>query len=284
MDGEHKTEGKNDGTDAERRAFIKALGMSSAALVLGGLSFESYVNMSARKQPVLKNYPTAVLVDSESNPINVRSIPSATSSSTSYPIMMFNYPLQDEPNILIKLSGTGPIPGAVALPSGEYLTAFSGICQHLGCVVPLLDYHPHNSIPFEAKLIGYNESNWPPFGLLFCKCHGSQYDPTRGPHNLYNSGPAPSPANHSLPQVMLEVDADGNVYATGMNPVNAVIRTHLWQPGGEEYGSEVVEENLSGGTALPVYDGPPLAFASTITGKLYKTVVISSNNGPWPQG
>lgn len=275
---------EKDETDVDRRTFIKALGLSTAALVLGGLSFEGYINPSAKKQPSLGNYPVAVLVDSTGTPINVKNIPSAAKSSSSYPIMMFNYPLQDEPNILLKISGvSSQIPGSVETGSGEYLTAFSGICQHLGCVVPLLDYHPHNSIPFEAQLIGYTELNWPEFGLLFCKCHGSQYDPTRGPHNLYNSGPAPSPANHSLPQVMLSVDAAGNVYATGMNPANAVIRTHLWQPGGEEYGNGVVDENLSGGTLLPLYDGPALPFSPGPDGKIYKSIVISSSNGPWPQ-
>ncbi len=269
--------------DKQRRTFIKALGASSGALVLGGLSLERFISPTTRDTPLLSSYPTAVLVDSQRNPIKASDIPTATASSSTYPIMMFNYPLQDEPNILVKLSGLStPIPGAVKLPTGEYVTAFSGICQHLGCIVPLLDYHPHQSIPFEAKLIGYNETNWPAFGLLFCKCHGSQYDPTLGPHNLYNSGPAPSPANHSLPQVILTVDADGIVYATGMNPVNAVIRSHLWEPGGQEYGAGVEAENLSGGSLLPEYDGPPLALSSSVSGPIYKTIVVSSANGPWP--
>ncbi len=279
-----KVNEKKDKTELERRTFIKALAASSAALLFGGLSFESYINPEARKTALLQGYPVAVLVDSSGKPITVDKIPTATQNSSSYPIMMFNYPLQDEPNILVKLKGPSqPIPGAVALPTGEYLTAFSGICQHLGCVVPLLDYHPHDSIPFEAQLIGYNATNWPTYGLLFCKCHGSQYDPTKGPHNLYNSGPAPSPANHSLPQVLLSVDSSGYVYATGLNPVNAVIRTHLWQPGGEEYGSGVEAENLSGGTLLPTYDGPALSPSVQVTGTIYKSIVISSANGPWPQ-
>ncbi len=269
--------------DKQRRTFIKALGASSGALVLGGISLERFIMPANRNVPVASAYPTAVLVDSQRNPIKAADIPAATGGSSSYPIMMFNYPLQDEPNILVKLSGLSTqIPGSVKLPTGEYVTAFSGICQHLGCVVPLLDYHPHGSIPFEAQLIGYNETNWPSYGLIYCKCHGSQYDPTQGPHNLYNSGPAPSPANHSLPQVILTVDADGIVYATGMNPVNAVIRSHLWEPGGEVYGKEVQEENLSGGSMLPVYDGPPLALSATVKGPIYKTIVVSSANGPWP--
>ncbi|MCL5253445.1 MAG: ubiquinol-cytochrome c reductase iron-sulfur subunit [Candidatus Thermoplasmatota archaeon] len=281
-----KRETKNDGKapeDETRRAFLKAAGASAGALIFGALSFETFITPETRYTPVIDGYPVAVLVDSSGKPIKSTRIPPATTASSSYPIMAFNYPLQDEPNILVKLDG-------VQIPNGagpeSNITAFSGICQHLGCVVPLLDYHPHNSIPFEAKLIGYNETNWPPYGLMFCKCHGSQYDPTRGPHNLYNSGPAPSPANHSLPQVLLYVDADDNVYATGINPVNAVIRTHLEEPGGEEYGSKVMEENLSGGTLLPLYKGPPLPSLpqeiKPADKPLYMTIVASSSNGPWP--
>ncbi len=279
---EKERKGKQE-VDKQKRTFIKALGASSGALVLGGISLERFITPTTRNSPLLSSYPTAVLVDSQRNPIKASDIPAATGSSSTYPIMMFNYPLQDEPNILVKFSGLStPIPGAVELPTGEYLTAFSGICQHLGCVVPLLDYHPHLSIPFEAELIGYSETNWPAYGLIFCKCHGSQYDPTRGPHNLYNSGPAPSPANHSLPQVVLTVDAEGIVYATGINPVNAVIRSHLWEPGGQEYGPGVEQENLSGGSLLPVYDGPALSLSGSIKGPMYKTIVVSSANGPWP--
>lgn len=287
-DDEGKNDGNRDGNsgkpeDETRRAFIKAAGASAAALIFGALSFESFATPATRYRPVMKNYPVAVLVDSSGKAIKSSAIPAASETSASYPIMAFTYPLQDEPNILIKLSGVS-IPNGAG-PEGN-ITAFSGICQHLGCIVPLLDYHPHNSIPFEAKLIGYNETNWPRYGLLFCKCHGSQYDPTRGPHNLYNSGPAPSPANHSLPQVLLYVDAEDNVYAIGMNPVNAVIRTHLEEPGGEEYGPEVMDENLSGGTILPLYNGPPLPpLPSEIKSPdepLYMTIVASSSNGPWP--
>ncbi|MGC8662036.1 MAG: ubiquinol-cytochrome c reductase iron-sulfur subunit, partial [Nitrososphaeria archaeon] len=98
-----------------------------------------------------------------------------------------------------------------------------------------------------------------------------------------NSGPAPSPANHSLPMVSLYVDPeDDHVYAMGMNPESAVIRTHLWEPNGEVHGPEVVNENLSGGTSLPLYNGStPLSLANKIS-NIYETIVVTSSNGPWP--
>ncbi|MHB1708787.1 MAG: Rieske (2Fe-2S) protein [Thermoplasmataceae archaeon] len=262
---------KDEKVDNDKRKLLKLFGLSAGALALGSLSAERFFVPESRNQPVLTSYPRAILVDPEDNPILASQIPYANESTSSYPIMVFNYPLQDEPNILVRLRGI-TIPGGVG-PNGD-ITAYSGICQHLGCIAPLLRYNPANNIPFEAKLIGYTPENWPPYGLIYCKCHGSQYDPTKGHENLYNSGPAPSPANHSLPQVTLEYDAATDyIYAIGMNPLNAVIRTHLWQPNGETYGSEVQEENLSGGTALTLYQG------ST---SLYKATVVSSSNGPWP--
>lgn len=270
-DGSKKVRTEGD-VDETRRTFIKGAAFSIGALLLGGLSVERFFSPKSRNTPVASSYPKAILVDSQNSPITVSQIPYASTSSSTYPIMSFNYPLQDEPNILMRLHGV-KIPGTGILYNGsDSILALSGICQHLGCTVPLLDYHPHNSIPFEAKLIGYTESSWPEYGLLYCKCHGSQYDPTKGADNLYNSGPAPSPANHSLPQVMLETDSNGYLYATGMNPDNAVIRGHLWQPDGEVHGPLVESENLSGGTEL--------LFDSRLN--MYKTVVVSSNNGPWP--
>jgi len=267
-----------DSVDESRRSFLKGAMISLFSVALGSISLERFFVPTTRNVPVTSydgKYPTAILVDPDDNPITASEIPYATPSSSSYPILVFNYPLQDEPNILIRLRNMN-IPQAIHIKNSsggiDSITAYSGICQHLGCTVPLLDYHPGNSIPFEAQLIGYNKSNWPTYGLLYCKCHGSQYNPVEGPHNLYNSGPAPSPANHSLPQVLFYHDTTTDyIYAIGMNPVNAVIRTHLWQPNGEVYGPEVVQENLSGGSALPYDDS---------LGN-YKTVVVSSSNFKW---
>lgn len=258
--------------DKARRTFIKGASFSVGALLFGGLSLERFLAPKSRNTAIMSSYPKAILVDNEGNPVTVSQIPYATTQSDKYPIMAFNYPLQDEPNILLRLHGV-KIPGPGTIYTGrDSIIALSGICQHLGCTVPLLDYHPHNSIPFEAKLIGYTETNWPDYGLLYCKCHGSQYDPTRGEDNLYNSGPALSPANHSLPQVLLETDSNGYIYASGMNPKSAVIRGHLWQPEGQVEGTLVESENLSGGTEL--------LFDTKLN--MYKTIIVSSSNGPWP--
>ncbi|MEM2746763.1 MAG: Rieske 2Fe-2S domain-containing protein [Candidatus Caldarchaeum sp.] len=80
----------------------------------------------------------------------------------------------------------------VHLPSGD-LRAFSKVCVHLWC---LYDYIPEKR-EFQ------------------CPCHGSVYNADTG---VAIRGPAafqPYPTN-ALPELILEVDGDGTVYATGL--------------------------------------------------------------------
>ncbi|EQB74440.1 MAG: hypothetical protein AMDU4_FER2C00008G0012 [Ferroplasma sp. Type II] len=294
---------KNYIPEPEKRAFLKGAGLSIAALMIGGLSVERYVVPKDRGVPVMDNFPLAILEDPSGNRITTDDVikyAAASPSSTSTPILVFNYPLQDEPNFLLVLkgvkittpdrslvpsSGYSPIPPSSKAPmdgiiytsyggSNYSIIALSGICQHLGCVPPFLDYHPGNSIPFESKLIGYQENapntpaQWPNYGLIYCKCHGSQYNPQWGGRNLYNNGPAASPANHSLPQIMLATDSNNHIYAYGINSSNAVIRTHLQFPNGETYGSQVKSEDLTGGTAIRTSRSPTAYPSSLVTGNI----------------
>lgn len=333
--------GNNAVPEPERRAFLKGAGLSVAALLVGGLSFERYVVPKDRGIPVMDNYPLAILEDPQGNPITVADVEqyAVSSTATSANILVFNYPLQDEPTFLIAIKGVkittpedsivptsgfapvspsskAPMTGVIYDPVNDIsIIALSGICQHLGCVPPFLDYHPGKSIPFEAQLVGYKTNGtgvfeWPTNGLIYCKCHGSQYNPVWGGSNLYNNGAAPSPANHSLPQIMLATNnspdssnfTSSYIFAYGINSKNAVIRTHLQYPGGQTYGPQVKKENLTGGTAIPtstqsipstiytykdtpsnIETGAPSSFdVNQVNGSvvLYKTVVVS-NSGPW---
>ncbi|WP_337860664.1 ubiquinol-cytochrome c reductase iron-sulfur subunit [Ferroplasma sp.] len=302
---------KNYIPEPEKRAFLKGAGLSIAALMIGGLSMERYVVPKDRGVPVMDNFPLAALEDPSGTRITTTDVinyAAASPSSTSSPILVFNYPLQDEPNFLIVLKGvkvttpkTSPSSGyAPVSPSSNApmdgiiytnynginysILAVSGICQHLGCVPPFLDYHPGKSIPFESKLIGYQANapgtpaQWPDYGLIYCKCHGSQYNPLWGGRNLYNNGPASSPANHSLPQIMLATDSSNRIYAYGINSTNAVIRTHLQFPGGETYGSQVKSEDLTGGTAIRTSRTPTVYPSTMQTGDI--TSISSPNYTP----
>jgi len=80
----------------------------------------------------------------------------------------------------------------VHLPSGD-LKAYSKVCVHLWC---LYDYFPEKR-------------------QFQCPCHGSIYNPDTG---VSTNGPAslqPYPTN-ALPELNLEIDPDGTIYATGL--------------------------------------------------------------------
>lgn len=134
----------------------------------------------------------------------------------------FNYPLDNEPNILIKagvkaLGGVGP--------DGD-VVAFSNVCQHLGCIYGFQP--PGTSPPCAPAFVAKG-----PMG--YCCCHGSQYDLLNGAAVI--GGPAPRP----VPSVILEVDSSGNIYATGMNPPTIF---------GHNTGSTDVSADLQGGNIV----------------------------------
>jgi arsenite oxidase small subunit len=134
----------------------------------------------------------------------------------------FNYPLDNEPNLLVKLGQKAV--GGVG-PDGD-IVAFSNICQHLGCVYGF--QAPGTSPPCASSFVAKG-----PMG--YCCCHGSQYDFLNGAAVI--GGPAP----RAVPSVILEVDSTGNIYATGMNPPTIF---------GHNTGSTDVSADLQGGNAV----------------------------------
>ena len=134
----------------------------------------------------------------------------------------FNYPLDNEPNLLVKVGQKAV--GGVG-PDGD-IVAFSNICQHLGCIYGF--QAPGTSPPCAASFVAKG-----PMG--YCCCHGSQYDFLNGAAVI--GGPAPRP----VPSVMLEVDSSGNIYATGMNPPSIF---------GHNTGSADVSDDLQGGNIV----------------------------------
>jgi nitrite reductase/ring-hydroxylating ferredoxin subunit len=82
--------------------------------------------------------------------------------------------------------------GLIRLPTGE-VKAYSKVCVHLWC---LWDYFPSSR-------------------EMQCPCHGSVYNPDTG---VAIRGPAsfqPYPTN-ALPELELEIDAQGNIFAKGL--------------------------------------------------------------------
>lgn len=137
--------------------------------------------------------------------------------------LVFNYPLDDQPNVLVKVGQKAA--GGVG-PDGD-IVAFSIVCQHLGCVV---GYQAPGASP------ACNSSYKAPGPVGYCCCHASVYDFANSAKVV--GGPSPRP----LPQVVLEIDqATGDIYAVGMGPPTVF---------GYNTGSSDVSHDLQGGTPV----------------------------------
>ena len=195
-----------------RRNFLKLIMTFSGLLVIGGVAaIAKSITNSAQgtKNPVgTKSFPRVKVAQLADLRIN-------------QPVV-FAYPLDNEPNILVKLGQKAD--GGVG-PDGD-LVAFSGVCQHLGCIYAF-------QAPGTSPACNASYSAAGPEG--YCCCHGSVFDFLHGATVL--SGPSPRPQ----PQVLLEVDESGNVYATGMTPPTIF---------GHNTGSNDISSDLEGGNPV----------------------------------
>ena len=204
--------------DEDRRQFLKIAMGISALLALGTVASvgKSVIDSAAPLNSAGASSPNS------STPTFPRVKVSTLSDLTVDKPVIFNYPLDNEPNILVKLGqkaqgGVGP---------DEDIVAFSQVCQHLGC---LYAFQAAGSSP------ACNESYKATGPVGYCCCHGSVFDYTQGAKVL--GGPAPRPE----PQVQLEVDSSGNVYAVGMSPPSIF---------GHSTGSSDVKADLQGGNLV----------------------------------
>lgn len=208
--GEMTEEGHPE--DESRREFLKVAATVSAGLAIAGIA-------SVMKAVVIPAVPGTLTATSSGFPkVKVSSLSEVAGGKA----VFFNYPLDNEPNLLVKL-GT-PAAGGVG-PGGD-IVAFSQICQHLGCSYGFVPQG--GSPPCKGSYVASG-----PVG--FCCCHGTVYDFVDGGKVL--AGPSPRP----VPQVILEVDSSGNIYATGMGPPS--IFSH-------NTGSSNVNDDLSGGNLV----------------------------------
>jgi Rieske Fe-S protein len=203
--------------DETKRNVIKllavagAVGAGAGGLVAGSLQYAQppVVGISA--------YPKTALVDLDGSPLTATKVMNEYNVTTSE-LLIFYYPLRNEPNFLLNLApppggsgGATNVVGGVG-PQGS-IVAFSAICQHLGCPAPAISYYPPGTC---SKTFGTKTF------YIHCSCHGSTYDVTNGAANL--TGPAVLP----LPQVTLDWDqSDDSISAIGETgpPVNGHFST-----------------------------------------------------------
>ena len=206
--------------DSSRRAFLKLAAAASLVLAaMGVFSVTKAINSPGQSQETVT---TGTASTNSGSAFPRYKIANLNDIKTNTPVP-FNYPLDDEPNILVKLGQKAA--GGVG-PEGD-IVAFSVICQHLGCVY---GFAPSGSSPT-------CDSSFTASGPVgYCCCHGTVYDLANGAKVL--DGPSPRPA----PQVTLQVDASsGDVFAVGMGPPTVF---------GHDTGSESVLGDLQGGTPV----------------------------------
>lgn len=221
-DEEEKPDEDAKGESADsRRNFLKIALSFSLVLVMAGLVSVTKVLYS----PATSNQTSASTTSggtASSSPFPKVKIANLASIKVNAPVS-FNYPLDDEPNILVKLGQKAM--GGVG-PDGD-IVAFSQLCQHLGCVFGYT--RPGSSPSCDSSFTADG-----PVG--YCCCHGSVFDLANGGKVI--GGPSPRPS----PQVILEVDsASGDVYAVGMGPPTIF---------GHNTGTNDVLADLQGGTLV----------------------------------
>lgn len=201
----------------QRRNFLKTALAFSVVLVVTAVGGVARA-LSAPAAPIPNGTSTATT----STGFPTVLVANITSLIDNNPVQ-FNYPLEETPNIIVKLGVKAS--GGVG-PDGD-IVAFSMICQHLGCI--------YGFVP-EGQAAACNSSYKASRPVGYCCCHGSIYDFVNAAAVI--GGPAPRP----VPQVILDYDSTtGDIYATGMNPPTIF---------GHDTGSDDVSADLQGGTPL----------------------------------
>jgi Rieske Fe-S protein len=224
----HRVASADGEVDETRRNLLKlaavagVLGVGVGGAVGGALQYV--------QPPVvgISSYPKTQLFDIDGSPLTLAKVEGTSPSYVgeysvgTADLFLFDYPLRNEPNFLLNLypaNGQPPSatnPGAANVPGGigdhGSIVAYSAICQHLGCPAPAISFYPPGTCP--------TTFNGRPF-YLHCSCHGSTYDAANAASNL--TGPAVLP----LPQIILQSDASGNIYAVGMTDSSPPVNGHL---------------------------------------------------------
>lgn len=197
---------KEELPDEERRKFLKLLGILVVGVGAVGTLRSVVQNIIPPVGNVESSFPSLTLYLPSGSPVHT------TDLVVNNPqIVVFDYPLQNEPNFLLRLGDSNnndveikstevkiPATGKTFQSMagvGPYksVVGASAICQHLGCIPPEIHYYPPSSSSFPGK--------------IHCSCHGSTYDPFSGFSVV--TGPTQAP----LPNVNLVYDESSDTYS-----------------------------------------------------------------------
>ncbi len=184
--------------DEAKRNLLKLMAIGGMAALGGGGAVVGALQYLQPPMVGLPAYPKVQLLYEDGTPVVTTSY---RYNYTDKGQIIFDYPLTNEPNMLLNLEY--PAPNGIG--PNKTIVAFSAICQHLGCIPPYISYYPPGECP------GWNEDK----GFIHCTCHGSTYNPyvvatANGGGAAIITGPTVLP----IPQVILEEDASHYVYAT----------------------------------------------------------------------
>lgn len=186
-----------DEVDEARRSTLKlALIAGVVAISSGGIA--SFLRFAVPPLAGAATFPKVQLLYSDGTPVLASTYRYSPDSTD---LIVFNYPLDNEPNMLLNLPAAAPN----GVGPNQSLVAFSAVCQHLGCTPPFISYYPPGACG------SFNGGQ----AFIHCVCHGSTYNPSvmaPGGGAALLTGPAQSP----LPQILLEWDqSTDEVYAIG---------------------------------------------------------------------
>ncbi|MEM0155035.1 MAG: Rieske 2Fe-2S domain-containing protein [Thermoplasmataceae archaeon] len=234
----------DESIDSGKRNFLKAMVVISAGAAVAGV-VKGVVQNILPPAVGLTAFPELTLYFN-GRPLAYSDIPPQETGNN---IVLFDYPLSSEPNFLINVSddNKNPIsvdPVSVFIPAtggtynspagvGPYnsVVAFSAICQHLGCVPPIIHYYPAGSPAFPK--------------YIHCNCHGSTYDPSKGAKVVTG------PTTHPLPATVLKYDPlSGNFSVVGLTGPTIYGKTSDLTggtpfPAGQTY-TDVTVESING--------------------------------------
>ncbi len=191
--------------DESKRNTLKLLAIGGLVAVGAGAGTVGALQLLQPPMEGVSAYPRTQLFYDDGSPIIVSQYKYTYKDNGQ---IIFDYPLTNEPNMLLNINQLGNPAPQNALPKGDgtYLVAYSAICQHLGCIPPYISYYP------PGQCGSYNGGN----SIIHCVCHGSTYDPSvrdtsNGGGAKILSGPTVLP----IPQTLLTTDSSGYLYAVG---------------------------------------------------------------------